>query len=422
MALGRLGLGVLVLTVAAWAQEGGATGGGGGATGGGATGGGTTGGGGTVGGGTTGGGNTGGSRGSIPSTQQSPSNTQIQQPIFVSGRVTLDDGSAPPTQTVIERVCQNRVIREGYVDSKGYFSFQLGQNMGIFADASTDSGNFPGNDPFGRSMGAPGQSNTPSEMQLSSCELRATLAGYRSDSMPMFNIRALNRNDIGVIILHYFGNVQGLTTSATSALAPKEAKKSLERALKAIEKNDPDTAQKELLKAVELHPRYAEAWFHLGKVYERREHKDEALNAYKKSIAADGNFINPYERLYLMAYAQSQWDDVITHTEKVMHLNPFDFPGAYYVNAVANYQLKNYDAAEKSAREASKLKGKQTEPRSYYVLGLTLAQKGDFSAASESLKTFLKAAPAGTNLEQAQKILADVDRLASQKTVGAEKQ
>ena len=56
------------------------------------------------------------------------------------------------------------------------------------------------------------------------------------------------------------------------------------------------------------------------------------------------------------------------------------------------------------------------------VLGLTLAQKGNFSAASESLKTFLKAAPAGTNLEQAQKILADVDRLASQKTDGAEKQ
>ena len=67
-----------------------------------------------------------------------------------------------------------------------------------------------------------------------------------------------------------------------------------------------------------------------------------------------------------------------------MRLNPFDFPGAYYANAVANYQLKNFEAAEKSAREASKLKGKQAEPRSYYILGLTLAQKGDFVAASES--------------------------------------
>jgi tetratricopeptide (TPR) repeat protein len=249
------------------------------------------------------------------------------------------------------------------------------------------------------------------EMQLASCEMRASLAGYRSDSIPMFNIRPLNRNDIGTIILHYFGNVQGLTTSATSALAPKDAKKAFERATKAIQKNDPDTAQKELLKAVQLHPRYAEAWFQLGKVYERREHKDEAKDAYKKSIAADGNFVNPYERLFLMAAAQNEWEEALTQSDKVIRLNPFDFPGAYYVNAVANYQLKKFDAAEKSARESAKLTGKQVEPRSHYVLGLTLAQKGDFSAASDSLKTFLKVAPAGANIEQVQKILGDLDKL-----------
>jgi len=147
-----------------------------------------------------------------------------------------------------------------------------------------------------------------------------------------------------------------------------------------------------------------------------------AREAYRKAITADGNYVNPYERLYLMAYAQSQWDEVITQTEKVMHLNPFDFPGAYYVNAVANYQLKKYDAAEKSARESTKLKGKQTEPRSFFVLGLTLAQKGDFSAASDSLKVFLKTAPPGTNLESAQKVLADVDRFASQRAEAGKQQ
>ena len=61
-------------------------------------------------------------------------------------------------------------------------------------------------------------------------------------------------------VLHYFGNVQGLTTSATSALAPKDAKRAFERGTKALDSNKPDEAQKELQKAVDLYPRYAEAW------------------------------------------------------------------------------------------------------------------------------------------------------------------
>src|SRR5262249_33528780 len=80
---------------------------------------------GSVGGGTGGIGGGSSRTSSIPQTpQQQP---QMQQPIFVSGRVMLDDGTPAPLQTVIERVCQNRVIREGYTDSRGYFSFQLGQ-------------------------------------------------------------------------------------------------------------------------------------------------------------------------------------------------------------------------------------------------------------------------------------------------------
>src|SRR5207253_2766610 len=119
---------------------------------------------------------------------------------------------------------------------RGYFTIQLGQNTGVFADASTELGGFgPGGPTFG---GAGGNSNV-TEQQLNSCELRASLAGYRSDSIPMFNIRQLNRNDVGTIVLHYIGNVQGLTTSATSALAPKDARKAFERGSKDIDSNKP---------------------------------------------------------------------------------------------------------------------------------------------------------------------------------------
>ena len=38
----------------------------------------------------------------------------------------LEDGSAPTESVVIERVCSGVAHSEGYTDSKGYFSIQLG--------------------------------------------------------------------------------------------------------------------------------------------------------------------------------------------------------------------------------------------------------------------------------------------------------
>src|SRR5690242_16510024 len=61
---------------------------------------------------------------------------EMQRPIFISGKVTLDDGTPPPTDVVIERVCNGNPRAEAYTDSKGRFSFQLGQNQGMIQDAS----------------------------------------------------------------------------------------------------------------------------------------------------------------------------------------------------------------------------------------------------------------------------------------------
>src|SRR5262245_63092022 len=70
------------------------------------------------------------------------------RPIFLSGSVRLTDGTVPPDTVLIERVCNGRVRPEGYTDSKGNFSFQLGAQQGlVFADASVDT-NSPLN-PFG---------------------------------------------------------------------------------------------------------------------------------------------------------------------------------------------------------------------------------------------------------------------------------
>ncbi|MFN0171173.1 MAG: hypothetical protein ACKV22_32555, partial [Bryobacteraceae bacterium] len=120
---------------------------------------------------------------------------EAQRMIFLSGKVLLEDGTPPPEPVVIERVCNGTPRPEGYTDSKGRFSFQLGQNQSMFSDASyggANDGFGGGNDPFGQqrggsSMGSSGGSGGrgPSERDLMGCEIRAVLPGFRSESVPL---------------------------------------------------------------------------------------------------------------------------------------------------------------------------------------------------------------------------------------------
>jgi TolA-binding protein len=77
----------------------------------------------------------------------------------------------------------------------------------------------------------------------------------------------------------------------------------------------------------------------------------------------------------------------------VMHLNPYDFPLAYYFNALANLRLNKLDAAEKSAREAVKLDTGHKEPREVYLLGIILANKQQFKEAASVFASIFGAFP-----------------------------
>src|SRR5271166_203117 len=81
----------------------------------------------------------------IPSVGTTPSTTPttqppVTQPIRISGRVMVDDGTAPSFPAVIERVCSGSPHAEGYTDSSGYFSITLGQSTDVIADASETPG------------------------------------------------------------------------------------------------------------------------------------------------------------------------------------------------------------------------------------------------------------------------------------------
>jgi len=365
--------------------------------------------------------NTGSVNPRAPSITTPPgNNVPEQRPIFISGKVALSDGTAPPDLVKIERVCNGTARVEARTDRKGRFSFELGRSL-EFQDASTNGQDGFGGGGFGGSPGlVRGSNSSLRDNNLFGCELRASLPGYRSDSVSLANIHYMDNPDLGTIILHPIAKVDGLTVSATTALAPKDARKAYEKGLEAAAKKNPDEAQKNFEKAVALYPRYAAAWFALGQINEQREHAEEARKAYDQSMAADPKFVPPYERLSFMALKESKWQDLADTTDRMLQLNPYDYPSAYYLSSVANLQLQHLDVAEKNAREAIRLDPLKKNARAHYVLGLILAQKHDFTTSAASLHTFLDADPNAPDVDFVRKQLEQVEAAAKEKAPPAQ--
>lgn len=346
-------------------------------------------------------------------TEQFP---EMQRPMFLSGKVVLDDGTPPPDFVTIERVCNGVVRPEGQTDGKGRFSFELGRNNAVFMDASTSSPDFPGmGGSSSRTSGMPNNMGMR-ERDLMGCELRASLPGFRSDVINLTGRKFMDNPDVGTIVLHRLGNVEGLTISATSLAAPKEAKKAFDKGREAAKKNKLADAQKNLEKAVELYPKYAVAWYELGMVRDQQKDAEGARKAYAEALAADSKFISPYEGIAQMAVRDNNWQEVADVTDRMIRMNPVDFPRAYFYNAVAKLNLKKLDEAEKSATRLLEMDPQHRIAKGEHVMGVILAQKSDYEGAAKHIRNFIQFAAPGTDLELAKKQLDQLEKAVTAKS------
>ncbi len=348
----------------------------------------------------------------------------MQRPIFLSGKVLMEDGTPPPEPVRIERVCNGQPRPEGYTDSKGRFSIQLGQNTAMMSDASVSSTSDTFGDPLGSTsrqgaggFGGPGGGRGISERDLMGCELRADLAGYRSDIVNLSGRRILDNPDVGAIVLRSIAGVEGRAISFTTLAAPKDAKKAYEKAVDQMKKKKVPEAQKELEKAVSLYPKYAVAWHMLGQIHQQSNRPADARKAYSEAIAADNKYVNPYLQMALLAAGENNWQEVADTTDRVIRLNPVQYPQAFFYNSVANFNLQKWDAAEKSAREAVKMDTQHRMPKAQHLLGILLANKNDFAGAAEHMKGYVQFAPSAPDIDQVKKQLADVELRLGQTSV-----
>jgi len=148
-------------------------------------------------------------------------------------------------------------------------------------------------------------------------------------------------------------------------------------------------AKKELEKAVEIYPKSLPPGMSWGR-FMQGEAAGTGENAYSKALEADPKLVTPYLQLAQLAAMEGKWQEVADTSDRAIKLNPFDFPYAFFVNAVANYNLRKLDAAEKSVLEAQKLDKMHRIPKVEQLLGIILAERRDYNGAATALRNYMQ--------------------------------
>jgi tetratricopeptide (TPR) repeat protein len=395
--------------------------------------------------GSTSGGGSSPSRPTIPSVPTSgsttpttlPSSTNTTQtpsspPLRVSGRVMVDDGSPISFPATIERVCAGNPHAEGYTDAQGYFSLVLGQATDVIADASeTPSSSrgsamqFPGISTSGTGLGnntnqsgrSPGMDN-----RITNCELRANLGGYTSKTINLTGRTSMDNPDVGTILIHRMGESDnGTTVTATTLKAPKEARRALQKGLELAKKNKPEEAIASLQEAVKVYPQFAYAWFELGKLQVDNEHTADGHESFEAAIKFEPRWPEPYMELALMGVKAHDWREVAETTDRVVHLNSFEFPQAYFLNGAANFNLHHVDIAERSALAAEKVDTQHLCPQIEQLLGTIYVERRKYPEAVEKFRSYLMLAPNASDAQATRQQVAVLEKILAQASQVAQK-
>jgi tetratricopeptide (TPR) repeat protein len=302
----------------------------------------------------------------------------------------------------------------------------LGARNGVIQDASEfgsrGNWNASGMTGAGAASGPLGSSQA-AERKYMGCDLQAKLGGYRSQTVQLLGRRPMDDPNVGTILLHRNGPAEeGKTISAVSLAAPNDAKKAYEKGLDAIKKKKFDDARTSLEKAVEAYPNYATAWYELGMLQAGQGKMDMARKYFDKAVECDPKFVQPYLQISILELQSSRWRGLADVTDKLVTLDPFDYPQAFFYNSVANYNLQNFAAAEKSALAAERLDTRHAMPKVSHILGLILAMKKDYAGAAERFKTYLKFAPEATDAVKVRSQLAEVEKITAAAAAPKEQQ
>ncbi len=295
---------------------------------------------------------------------------------MLRGKVVMEDGSPPLKTVLIERYCGgNNVIREAITDRNGRFLMRRMMS-----------------DPAGLPISLSEYAGT-SISSTAPCVLRASLAGYQSNTIDLNTLNAAFDPILPPLVLHRALRETTFNLDIAHRVS-KSARKAWERGLKAAQAKNWAQAEQQLRAAVAAQPKFPQAWHLLAIVCQNQKKVTEAREAYQRAIETDPELLSPYLLLVRLSIDVRDWETARNVSDALIRRDTrHRYPEAYVHNAMARYRLRDFDGAETSAREAVRLDKKHQTPRADYVLGVVLAAKRDYTGAAEHMRRYLELEP-----------------------------
>lgn len=203
----------------------------------------------------------------------------------------------------------------------------------------------------------------------------------------------------------------GTVISVASLNVPKQAQKEFNKGRELGQKKKYDEGLARLQKAVEIYPKYAEAFNEMGLIYRRQSQVGPAQEMFQKAINADPGWVYSYLNLASLQLNQNAFAELLQTTQRVLQLNSSLAP-AHYFSAVAHASLGNLAEAEKAALAADRSEHTQV-PQVHMLLGRIYEARGASSDAVTQYKLYLKENPDAPNAEKVKQAIENLGKPAA---------
>ena len=199
--------------------------------------------------------------------------------------------------------------------------------------------------------------------------------------------RAMQRPSLTCIFVPYPGFSN--TVSVRSLEVPEKMQNEYQKACTALQAKKAAEAEKHLRKALQ-YAQDALGWLMLGRVLESMERWDEATKACTEALVHDPSYWAAEICLAEIDAHQRKWKNSIAESNRALSMNLDSKRAAYYISAIALFNLNQISDAESRALEAEKLDGDHQLPGLRLLLAKIDVLKGDLRAAQTQLRDCLK--------------------------------
>lgn len=321
--------------------------------------------------------------------------------VALSGKVSVQGGAEITKDTVVVLDCGFGERARSNVDSRGHFMLML------------SGGNSPDATRWGESQAS---------AELTGCIVRAEAPGYQSSTLNLQGHES-GVTDVGTITISpvMAGSGANATVSVSSLAAPDKAKKAFAKGRDQAKKGRWAAACDSFRKAIQVYPRYAIAWLELGRAQLHENNMNDAQQSFVSATTQDSRLLPAYVELAHLQAAQQQWREMASTTANMVQLAPESSAAFWFLDSAANYNSQNMQRAESSAQRGLRLDPTHRIPQLEYLYGLILGTKQNYSLAAEHIKSYLQLSPAGVDVSEARRRLAEFEKLASTSTVEAQR-